>query len=203
MSLSSSIDLSLQATVKDKLTAIFRRHGAVERADSPALLPFSSHYYVDDVVSFVNSSGKLMQLPYDLVLPNAMLLVRQPQVERKTFIFGKVYRLNHAKDQPRIFEEANFDILSEKDDNLALREAEVIKVVDEVLDAFPNLASSQMCYHINHSELLDCILNFCSIDRSKWLLVKEALSKLRIGDYGRFPLQSHAIDDASKLQAKG
>ena len=183
MSRSLPDDLDLQAMVREKLTAIFRRHGAVERTDSPALFPYHSCYPSADVVQVLSSTGKVMQLPYDLILPNAMLLARHSRPERKTFAFGNVYRVDHSRDQPKIFGEANFDIVSENSLNLALREAEVLKVIDEILDTFPNLASVQMCYHINHAQLLDAILRFCDIEASRWPAVKETISKLHTSDW--------------------
>ena len=183
MSRSLPDDLDLQAMVKEKLTAIFRRHGAVERTDSPALFPYHSCYPSADVVRFLAPTGKVMQLPYDLILPNAMLLARHSRPERKTFLFDNVYRVDHSRNKPKIFGEANFDIVSENSLNLALREAEVLKVIDEILDTFPSLASVQMCYHINHAQLLDAILHFCDIEASKWSAVKETVSKLHTGEW--------------------
>ena len=183
MSRSLPDDLDLQALVRKTLTAIFQRHGVVERTDSPALFPYHSCYPSADVVLFLSPTGKVMQLPYDLILPNAMLLARHSRPERKTFVFDNVYRVDHPRNRPKIFGEANFDLVSENSLNLALHEAEVLKVVDEILDAFPNLASVQMCYHINHAQLLDAILRFCDIEDSKCSTVKETISKLHTGEW--------------------
>ncbi len=183
MSRSSPDDLDLQSMVREKLTAIFRRHGAVERTDSPAVFPYHSCYPPGDVVQFLSPKGQVMQLPYDLILPNAMLLARHSRSERKTFIFDNVYRVDHLRDQPKIFGEVNFDIVSANSLNLALREAEVLKVIDEIIETFPNLATVQMCYHINHSRLLDAILRFCNVEASKWPAAKETVSKLHTGGW--------------------
>ena len=183
MSRSLPDDLDLQTMVREKLTAVFRRHGAVERTDSPAVFPYHSYYPPADVVQLLSPAGKVMQLPYDLILPNAMLLARQSRPERKTFVFDNVYRVDHLRDQPKIFGETNFDIVSENSLSLALHEAEVLKVVDEILDTFPSLASVQMCYHINHTQLLDAILRFCDVEASKWPAAKETISKLHTGGW--------------------
>lgn len=182
MSRSLPESLDLQAIVRGMLTAIFHQHGAVERTDSPALFPYNTAYPSTDVVQLLYPTGKVMQLPYDLILPNALLLAQQSRPERKTFIFDNVYRVDHLRE-PKIFGEANFDIVSGNSVNLALQEAEVLKVIDEILDAFPSLTSVQMCYHINHAELLDAILQFCDIELSKWVAVKETISKLHTGDW--------------------
>ena len=183
MSRSTPDDLDLQTMVREKLTAIFRRHGAVERTDSPAIFPYHSCYPPADVVQFLSPTGKVMQLPYDLILPNAILLARRPRPERKTFVFADVYRVDHLQDQPRIFGEVNFDIVSGNSLNLALCEAEVLVVIDEILNTFPNLASGQMCYYFNHSLLLDAILRFSNVEASKWPAVKETISKLHTGGW--------------------
>ena len=174
-------DLILQRMVKDKLSTVFRRHGAVETS-RPLLLP-SSSYYSNTTVRLLDSSGILVQLPYDLTLPNARILAKQPSQGQKTYTFGDVYRDAPAGGHPRSHGEVDFDIVSYDNFDLALREAETIKVIDEVIDAFPSLATVQMCYHINHSRLLDCILDLCSIDMHKRSAVKETISKLHIGQW--------------------
>ena len=174
-------DLILQRMVKDRLSAVFRRHGAVETS-RPLLLP-SSSYYSNTAVRLLDSSGTLVQLPYDLTLPNARILAKQPAQGQKNYAFGDVYRDAPAGGHPRSHGEVDFDIISYDNFDLALREAETIKVIDEVIDAFPSLVSVQMCYHINHSQLLDSILEFCGIDTLKGPAVKETISKLHIGQW--------------------
>ena len=183
MSRTSSHDLALQRMVEDKLTRVFELHGNVKRTDNPPLFPYHSYYALDDVVKFLGPSGTIMQLPYDLILPNAMLLAQRTRSERRTFIFDDVYRASPFGNEPKIFGEANFDIVSAGGMNLALCEAEILKVIDEILDAFPNLASVQMCYHINHSRILDGVLAHCNIESTKFAAVKEIISKLHTGDW--------------------
>ena len=183
MSRTSSCDMVLQRVVEEKLTTLFELHGAVKRTDNPALFPYHSYYAFDDVVKFLNPSGKVMQLPYDLILPNAMLLAQQVRNERRTFVFDNVYRANRFADEPKIFGEVNFDIVSTGGMNLALSEAETIKVLDRILDGFSHLSSLQMCYHVNHSRVLDAVLDYCNIEISKFAAVKAIISKLHTGDW--------------------
>ena len=171
----------LRCLVRDKITAVFRRHGAVEQP-RPLLLPSSAHYS-STAVRLLNSSGTLVQLPYDLTLPNARMLAKQLSCGRKTFAFADVYRENPTGGHPKRHGEVDFDIVSYDNLDLALREAEVLKVIDEILDITPSLASVQMCYHINHSQILDHILDFCDIVASKRPAVKEIISKLNIGQW--------------------
>ena len=175
-------DFLLQSSVKDDLAAIFRRHGAVETR-RPMLLPYSSHYANTTAVRLIDTSGALVQLSYDLTLPHARLLARGRPSALKTFAFGDVYRESMVGGQPKSHGEVDFDLVSADNLDLALREAEVLKVIDEVSQCFPSLASVQMCFHLNHARILDAILDFCDIEKKKKPAVKETLSKLNFGPW--------------------
>lgn len=177
----SAHDLLLQSMVKERLRTIFRHHGAVETT-RPLLLP-RSKLYSHGVVQLLDSSGALVQLPYDFTLPHARSLARQESPSPKTFTFGTVYRENVAGGQPRSHGEVDFDIVSYDSLDLALKEAEVLKVIDEIIDAFPSLKTAQMCYHISHANLLDIIMDFCRINPIHRPLAKEILSKLNMGQW--------------------
>ncbi|KAF2263828.1 kinase-like protein [Lojkania enalia] len=172
-------DILLQSLVKDRLTMVFRGHGAVEVQRQP-LLPWSDHYANNAVVKLFDPSGTLVQLPYDLTLPYARSIGRGAPFIEKSFVIGSVYRDNYTGGAPRSSGEADFDIMSYDTLDLALKEAEVIKVIDEVIDAFPSLASVQMCFHLNHADLLDIIMDYCRISAPQRPAVKEVLSKLNI-----------------------
>ena len=124
-------DLELQTKVKRQLTNIFRRHGANERTNSPALFPLHPCYAPADVIRMISSSGELLQLPYDLILPNAILLARASGGDRKSFAFGDVYRPDPRKEDPNIFGEVDFDIVGTDSSSLVIDEAEIMKTVDE------------------------------------------------------------------------
>lgn len=177
-------DLELQALVKQRLTTIYRRHGAIERSNYPVVIPYHACYPPNDVVWFMQSTGKICQLSYDLILPNALLLANEKQTTpRRTFVFDDVYRNDSSQDRTGIFGETNFDIITGDSANTAVQDAEVIKTLDEIVDAFPNLAFSPVCYHINHSSVLDFILTFSGLDAEKWPMVKETMSKLNTTDW--------------------
>lgn len=144
--------LLLQSQVKDTLTDIFRRHGAVETS-RPLFMP-RNRQYSRDVIQMIDSNGTLVQLPYDLTLPYARLLAREAAPAPKTYTFGTVYRKNPAGGQPTGVCEVDFDIISYDTLDLSLKEAEIIKVLDEIIDTFPGLSAMKMCFHINHSLLL-------------------------------------------------
>lgn len=175
-------DVLLQSLIKERLSMIFRRHGAVE-IQRQLLLPRSDYYTNNNVVKLLDTTGTLVQLPYDLTLPYARSIGRGAPTLEKTFTVGTVYRDTYTGGAPRSNGEADFDIVSYDTLDLALKEAEVIKVMDEVVDEFPSLASAQMCFHLNHSDLLEFIMAFCRINIPQRPVVKEVLSKLNIQQF--------------------
>ena len=174
----SSGDLLLQSIVKQKLFSIFRRHGAVETPRS-ALFPRSGHYG-PNAVQLLDPNGTLVQLPYDLTLPHARAIAKHAPSVQRSFAFGPVFRDKQSGGQPQTFGEVDFDIVSANSLDLALKEAEVVKVLDEVVHSFPALSSTQMCFHLNHADLLDLIFEFCRIEPNLRQPVAETLSKLNI-----------------------
>ncbi|KAF1813189.1 Serine/threonine-protein kinase, partial [Eremomyces bilateralis CBS 781.70] len=170
---------TLQGFVKKRLVSIFKRHGAVEDP-RPATFPYSTHYDSNSAVKMMDTSGTLVQLPYDLTLPYARCIARSAPTHDRTFAFARVYRETYVGGAPKFSGEADFDVVSYDTGDSALEEAEVIKVLDEVLDEFPPFASTPMCFHLNHSRLLDLIMTFCRISKPQWHGVKETLSKLNI-----------------------
>lgn len=193
----NAMTLVLQSLVQERLVSIFARHGAVA-INRQQLFPSSIHYANTTAVQLIDSSGTLVQLPYDLTLPNARALARFPIPADKTYSFGQVFRQAASGGAPRSFGEADFDIISTDTLDLALKEAEVIKVLDEIIDEFPCFVSSQMCFHLNHSQLLDVILEFCRISKPQRPAVKEVLSKLNTHHWDwqkiRTELRAPALD---------
>lgn len=176
-------DLLRHFIVRDALVSIFRRHGAVE-ATRTVLYPRSSHYG-PNVVQVLNQNGTLLQLPYDLVMGHARMLARpsaSPVVQR-SYSFGNVFRDRHDGGQPIMFGEVDFDIVTLDALDLALKEAEVIKVIDEIVAAFPALSTSQMCFHLGHSDLISVIFDYCGVEPSARASVVEVLSKLNVRNF--------------------
>ncbi|KAK2628512.1 hypothetical protein QTJ16_001615 [Diplocarpon rosae] len=191
----SANDLLLQGIVKQKLISIFRNHGAVETPRN-LLFPRSDHYG-SKVVQLLDERGTLLQLPYDLTLPHARAIAKHDPPVQRSFAFGRVFRDREAGGQPLTFGEVDFDIVSSDTLDLALKEAEVIKVLDEIVESFPSLAPTKMCFHLNHADLLGLIFDFCRIEPGIRQAVAETLSKLNVQSYTwqkiRTELRSPAI----------
>ena len=174
----SASDLLLQGLVKQKLISIFRHHGAVETPRS-VLFPRSTHYG-PNTVQLLDPNGALLQLPYDLTLPHARAIAKHEPSVQRSFAFGPVFRDRQSGAQPQTFGEVDFDIVSVDSLDLALKEAEVIKVLDEIVTSFPALAATQMCFHVNHSDLLGLVFDFCRIEPAIRQAVSDTLSKLNV-----------------------
>ncbi|OLN84913.1 eIF-2-alpha kinase GCN2 [Colletotrichum chlorophyti] len=176
----SQADLLKQSIVKENLVAIFRRHGALE-CQRNCLYPRSSHY-PDNVVRLLDSNGTVLQLPFDLTMGHARMLAKAsgtPGVQR-TFTFGNIFRDKGDTGQPTMLGEVDFDIVTTNTLDLALKEAEVLKVLDEIIATFPSLSSSQMCFHLGHSDLLQLIFDHCRVETGSRRAAADVLSKLNI-----------------------
>ena len=132
-------------------------------------------------MKLLSSNDDFLQLPFDNTLPNARMLAKAARWPRKTYCFCHAFREVKNGGAPRRIGEADFDIISYNSRDLGLREAEVIKVIDEIVDSFPSVASLPICYHINHSTLFNAILGYCKIHPSQWALVKDLLGTLQAG----------------------
>jgi len=140
-------------------------------------------------------------------------MLNNVQVQR-SFAFGPVFRDRQSGGQPQTFGEVDFDIVSTDTLDLALKEAEVIKVLDEICTSFPALSSTQMCFHINHADLLDRIFDFCRIDSSIRKAVADTVSKLNVQSWSwqkiktelRSPLigvSATSVDDLQRFDFRG
>lgn len=177
-------ELQVHKLVKARLASVFCRHGAIDLS-GPLVHPYSSFYSnsTNAVFKLLRRNNKMMQAPYDLTLPRAKHIAYDANPPRRSFTFGDVFRDTSEGEIPRIINEADFDIVSFSKVHHAVHEAEIIKVVDEVIEAIPSVSAVQLCYHLNHSFILDSILKLCQIDKFKRPAVKEELSKLHFGDW--------------------
>ncbi|KAK4189638.1 anticodon binding domain of tRNAs-domain-containing protein [Podospora australis] len=176
-------ELMRRCIVKDTLARIFRRHSALETP--PACLYPRSAYYGQNAVRLLDQNGTVLQLPFDLVMGHARSLARvtnSPVVER-SYSFGNIFRDRHDGGQPDVYGEVDFDIVTTDALDLALKEAEVIKVLDEIISAFPTTSSTPVCFHLGHSDLLHLIFEHCGVDLNARQAAADVLSKLNIRNF--------------------
>ena len=170
----------LRAVAHESLENVFRRHGA-EEARRDTIFPRSGIYTSPNVFQLLDPSGNLLQLPYDLTLPHAQQLARQASNLRCSYVFGWAYRDTFNGGPPRTNEEADFDIMDAREEDLALNDAEAVKVMDEIISELPGFARiPDICLHINHAVILSIILDSCRVPTKQQHAVKEVLSKLGV-----------------------
>lgn len=140
------------------LRALFHRNGAVE-LEAPLLIPPNELYANQEQkpVDMLDKTGKVVQLPFDLVVPFARMVARVEQSRFKRYAIAPVFRPNLlAGGQPRSVIEVDFDIVAPEKTPAA--EAEVLAVVDEMLDEVPGLNGSEWIIQISHGAILDLLL---------------------------------------------
>ncbi|KAF9184078.1 hypothetical protein BGZ51_003580 [Haplosporangium sp. Z 767] len=149
--------------VRDQMVNVFKCHAAVELG-TPLLTPKSDLHDSDKKsVSLMDSTGGLVQLPYDLTMPFARFICRNGITQLKRFYFGRVYRENTVGGQPQIVHEVDFDIVHNTH-NPMVADAEVIKVVDELLEEFPPFKSTNgVFFLLNHTVVVEAIFDNCRI----------------------------------------
>eukprot|EP00842_Homolaphlyctis_polyrhiza_P005296 jgi/Hompol1/5768/HPOL_004721-RA len=194
-----AIDLHQAAIIshiKRHVTRVFTDHGAVPLL-SPLIVPktddISDIYVSKRPAELLDSTGNIVQLRYDLTVPFARMISRMslpPTLPIKRYAIERVFRGNVAGGQPRTLLECDFDIIYRKSQTM-LAEAEVIKVLCEVLD-FTNygsqdptrinspLASTMSMPHIriSHSRILPIVFEYCGIPLDQRHAVQDLLEQL-------------------------
>ncbi|KAI6785084.1 Serine/threonine-protein kinase-like protein [Emericellopsis cladophorae] len=173
-------ELLNQHIVEQRLTSIFRRHGALPSRRS-SIFPRSTHYG-DNAVQLLDRHGTVLQLPFDLTMSHARMMAKSTSTlpVQKTFCFGTVYRDRQDSGQPLEFNAVDFDIVTSNTLHLASHEAEVLKVLDEIIHIFPALNPAQMCFQVGHSDLLRLIFEHCGVEPLCYKAAAEQLSKLNV-----------------------
>ncbi|KAI8369907.1 kinase-like domain-containing protein [Choanephora cucurbitarum] len=199
--------------IREQMAKVFRRHGAMD-ISSPLLIPKNDLYEWNwkTPVYLMDSQGSLNQLPYDQTVPFARYIARQKGVpELKRFTFDKVYRENPSGGQPEAVLEADFDIVHQETAPM-VPDAEVLKVVEEVLEELPPYKNGGFYFMINHTGITDLILDSCRVppDIRKGVLV--ALSSLgRAPSFAtvrnilklKYSLQRSVLDELSMFNIHG
>jgi translation initiation factor 2-alpha kinase 4 len=198
-------------SIREQMAKVFRRHGAID-VSAPLLIPKNDLYEWKNPVYLMDSQGSLNQLPYDQTVPFARYIARQKGFpELKRFTFDKVYRENQIGGQPEAVLEADFDIVH-KEAAPMVPDAEVLKVVEEVLEELPPYKNGGFYFMINHAGITDIILDCCRVppDIRKDVLV--TLSSLGRSPYfatvrnvlkSKYNLQRSVLDELSMFNVHG
>ncbi|KAI9352697.1 kinase-like domain-containing protein [Obelidium mucronatum] len=157
--------------VHTKVLTIFQKHGSVE-VSTPILIPCGSFAGLDggrssdtnkNPVKLIDTSGMVVQLPYDLTVPYARYIGRQKNITiLKRFTFDRVYRASQVGGQPGSFIECDFDIVS-KSTNMMVPDAEVISVALEVIESTCSFSDPEIQVILNHGGILNVCLEILQI----------------------------------------
>uniref|UniRef100_A0A673HCI1 eIF-2-alpha kinase GCN2 n=1 Tax=Sinocyclocheilus rhinocerous TaxID=307959 RepID=A0A673HCI1_9TELE len=141
--------------------------GAV-RLQMPLLLPRNRRLYEGcETACFMDHSGMLVSLPYDLRLAFARFVARNNISHLKRYSIERVYRQRKLdRAHPRELLECAFDIVIPISNSL-LPDAEAIYTVSEVVQEFSALQDRNYTIHLNHTSLLKAVLMHSGVPEDK------------------------------------
>ncbi|XP_070776102.1 eIF-2-alpha kinase GCN2 [Enoplosus armatus] len=157
----------LQQYVHETITRIFKKHGAV-RLQTPLLLPRNRKLYEgSELACFMDHSGMLVTLPYDLRMAFARFIARNNITHLKRYSIERVFRPRKLdRAHPRELLECAFDIITPVTNSL-LPDAEAIYTISEIVQEFPVLQERNYNIYLNHTSLLKAILLHSGVPEDK------------------------------------
>uniref|UniRef100_A0A3Q0S793 non-specific serine/threonine protein kinase n=1 Tax=Amphilophus citrinellus TaxID=61819 RepID=A0A3Q0S793_AMPCI len=203
----------LQQHVYESITRIFKKHGAV-RVQTPLLLPRNRKLYDgSELACFMDHSGMLVTLPYDLRIAFARFIARNNITHLKRYSIERVFRPRKLdRAHPRELLECAFDIITPVSNSL-LAEAETIYTISEIIQEFPVLQERNYNIYLNHTSLLKAILLHSGVPEDKLSqasnilcdLMSEKLTKREVeAKFCNFSLSANCLQTLYKyIEQKG
>ncbi|NXL88182.1 E2AK4 kinase, partial [Alectura lathami] len=157
----------MQQHVCEVVSRIFKRHGAI-KLHTPLLMPRNKKLYEHNEASyFMDHSGMLVMLPYDLRIPFARFVARNNITNLKRYCIERVFRPRKLdRCHPKELLECAFDIITSTG-NSFLPLAETIYAISEIIQEFSVLQERNYSIYLNHTSLLKAILLHCGIPEDK------------------------------------
>lgn len=175
-------EMALREAIFSKITAVFKRHGAVT-IETPVfeLKEVLAGKYGEDsklIYDLQDQGGELCSLRYDLTVPFARFLAMNKQIRQiRRWQIAKVYR----RDQPymtkgrfREFYQCDFDIAGDQWERM-LPDAEVVKVISEILS---DLEIGAFKIKVNNRKILDGIFEVAGVKPELFRTISSAVDKL-------------------------
>ncbi|EAL68916.1 hypothetical protein DDB_G0276829 [Dictyostelium discoideum AX4] len=178
-----------------RLEKIFLNHGSI-RIDTPTLFPKnptnSTHPGAANVAKFLDESGTVVYLPYDLTIPWARHVVIHNIQQAKRYTFSKVYRRSQPGFSPKELYECDFDIIGPSKSR-HISDAETLRIIIEIMEEFKDElfgnnsgsnsgsgsgGSINYKIRINHYGLLDSILSECGVEKRFFTVVYQTVAQL-------------------------
>ncbi|KAM4779677.1 eIF-2-alpha kinase GCN2 isoform 1-T1 [Cyanocitta cristata] len=157
----------IQQHVCEIVSRIFKRHGAI-KLHTPLLMPRNKKLYEhNEAAYFMDHSGMLVMLPYDLRIPFARFVARNNISNLKRYCIERVFRPRKLdRCHPKELLECAFDIITSTG-NSFLPIAETIYAISEIIQEFSVLQERNYSIYLNHTALLKAILLHCGIPEDK------------------------------------
>ncbi|XP_039598215.1 eIF-2-alpha kinase GCN2 [Polypterus senegalus] len=163
----SASSARLHQHVYEVVRWVFKKHGAM-RLQTPLLMPKNKKLYEgSDIACFMDHSGMLVNLPYDLRIPFARFVARNHITNIKRYCIERVFRPRKIdRSHPRELLECAFDIVTSTTNSL-LPDAETIYTISEIIQEFPVLQERNYSIYLNHTSLLKAIMLHSGIPEDK------------------------------------
>uniref|UniRef100_A0A8D0CTC2 eIF-2-alpha kinase GCN2 n=1 Tax=Sander lucioperca TaxID=283035 RepID=A0A8D0CTC2_SANLU len=138
------------------------------RLQTPLLLPRNRKLYDgSELACFMDHSGMLVTLPYDLRMAFSRFVARNNITHLKRYSIERVFRPRKLdRAHPRELLECAFDIITPVTNSL-LPDAEAIYTIYEIVQEFPVLQERNYNIYLNHTSLLKAILLHCGVPEDK------------------------------------
>ncbi|KAM9294477.1 eIF-2-alpha kinase GCN2 [Gastrophryne carolinensis] len=161
--------------VCETLCRVFKRHGAVKLC-TPLLMPRSKMVSESgESACFMDHSGMLVTLPYNLRIPFARFVARNNITNLKRYCIERVFRPRKLnRFHPKELTECAFDVITSSL-NSYLPIAETIYTIYEIIQEFPVLQERNYSIYVNHTSLLKAILLHCGVPEDKLIQVYNIL----------------------------
>ncbi|XP_045185726.2 eIF-2-alpha kinase GCN2-like [Mercenaria mercenaria] len=168
-----------QHLVNDTLEKVFQRHGAI-KLNTPLLMPQQNLYEnLDHYACLMDHSGRLVGLPFDLRVPFARFITRTNTSYIKRYCIDRVYRRKKVGGfHPRELTECAFDIVTGNSFCL-IPDAEVLVVVQDIINEFPPLQQRNYYVKLNHTALLRAVLLHYGIPEDKHISALATLAEVK------------------------
>ncbi|KAH0562864.1 eIF-2-alpha kinase GCN2-like isoform X1 [Cotesia glomerata] len=189
----SVVNELLHEHVKSEAINVFQRHGGVYLA-TPLLIPKAGHLYdhTETCVKLMTHSGSIVTIPHDLRAPFVRYVALNNIEHFRRYAIERVFREKKVHGfHPRELYECAFDIISSDVDLMA--EAELIRIVWEIIDKFSELHQRDFTVHLNHTSLLHAVLMYCGIGPEKFQDIYSILCDARDGKCSKLQVQTHFI----------
>ncbi|KAI0696604.1 hypothetical protein BC835DRAFT_1341525 [Cytidiella melzeri] len=161
----------LNGIVHDRMTQIFRLHGAVDM-EPPLLLPVLNKEEDSSRAMFLDRNGKAVCLPENLFAPFARLAARIGIRRIKRYHIGDIYKPDPVAGHPKTSKAAIFDIITQ---DMAYgpsaSTAEAISIVNDCLNSFANLDKYEV--QLTHTKIHAAVFDHISL--SSWSEVQKIL----------------------------